>query len=42
MKKLVILLLAIFTFGIILSSCKSSESCAAYGEAKKFRVEHRR
>ncbi len=42
MKKIVVLLLAAFITGLILSSCKSKESCAAYGEAKKYKVERRR
>ncbi|MEZ5082850.1 MAG: hypothetical protein R2750_05310 [Bacteroidales bacterium] len=42
MKKIVVLVLAIITLSIILSSCKSSESCPAYGEAKKFQIENRR
>ena len=41
MKKIVVLVLAIVTLGIVMSSCKSSESCPAYGEAKKFQIERR-
>lgn len=41
MKKIVVLVLAVFTLGIIMSSCKSAESCPAYGEAKKFQIERR-
>jgi hypothetical protein len=41
MKKLVVILLAIFTTAIIMSSCRSAESCPAYGEAKKFQVEQK-
>jgi hypothetical protein len=41
MKKIVVLVLAIVTLGIVLSSCKSKESCPAYGEAKKFQIERR-
>jgi len=42
MKKIVVLLLALITFSLVMSACKSSESCPAYGEAKKFQIEHRR
>jgi hypothetical protein len=41
MKKIVIIILAVVTIGIFISSCKSSESCPAYGEAKKFQIEQR-
>ncbi len=41
MKKIVVVVLAIVTLGIVMSSCKSSESCPAYGEAKKFQIERR-
>ncbi len=41
MKKIVVLVLAIVTLGIMMSSCKSTESCPAYGEAKKFQIERR-
>jgi len=42
MKKVIVLILAIVTISIILFSCKSSENCPAYGEAKKFQIEQRR
>jgi hypothetical protein len=42
MKKLAVFFLATFVAALILSSCKSQESCAAYGEAKKYKVERRR
>jgi uncharacterized protein HemY len=41
MKKIALLLATVLLLGIVLSSCKSSQQCAAYGEAKKFRVESR-
>jgi hypothetical protein len=41
MKKILVLLIAVFTFGIIIVSCKSAEKCPAYGEAKKFQIEQR-
>jgi hypothetical protein len=41
MKKVALLLASVVILGIILSSCRSSEQCAAYGEAKKYRVESR-
>ncbi len=41
MKKIVIFILAVITIGIIMASCKSTESCPAYGEAKKFQIEQR-
>lgn len=41
MKKIVILVLLVITLGIIAWSCKSVESCPAYGEAKKFQIERR-
>jgi hypothetical protein len=41
MKKVIILVLAIITIGIIMISCKSAEKCPAYGEAKKFQIEQR-
>ncbi len=40
MKKIkVIFLLALVVSALVLSSCRSSEQCAAYGEYKKYRVE---
>lgn len=41
MKKIVVLVLAVITLGIMMYSCKSAESCPAYGEAKKFQIERR-
>ena len=41
MKKIVVLVLAVVTIGVMMSSCKSAESCSAYGEAKKFQIERR-
>jgi hypothetical protein len=42
MKKIIIFLLLVIGASAILSSCRSQEQCAAYGEARKFQVEHRR
>lgn len=42
MKKIVVLLLAVITLGIIMSACSSTASCPAYGEAKKYQIEQRR
>ncbi|MDD2962716.1 MAG: hypothetical protein PHQ65_07625 [Bacteroidales bacterium] len=42
MKKIAIALLLILSATLILSSCKSNESCAAYGEAGKYQIERRR
>lgn len=36
----VLVLLFVFLIGLIVS-CKSEESCAAYGEAKKYQIEKR-
>jgi len=41
MKKIIALLIAVITIGIIMVSCKSAEKCPAYGEAKKFQIEQR-
>lgn len=41
MKRIVVLLIAFVTIGIIMVSCKSAEKCPAYGEAKKFQIEQR-
>lgn len=41
MKKIVVLVLTVITLSIVMSACKSSESCPAYGEAKKFQIEQR-
>jgi hypothetical protein len=37
-KTVAVFLLFIFV-GVLLSSCKSREKCAAYGEYRKFKVE---
>jgi len=41
MKKIIVLLIAVVTIGIVMVSCKSAEKCPAYGEAKKFQIEQR-
>jgi hypothetical protein len=41
MKKILFILLAAFISGMVLSSCKSSSSCAAYGETQKYQRETR-
>jgi hypothetical protein len=41
MKRVIGFLLLIVFFAILASSCKSSQSCPAYGEAKKFQIERR-
>jgi len=41
MKKIAALLATIVILTILLSSCGSSEQCAAYGEYKQYRVESR-
>ena len=41
MKKIVVLVLLAISLAFIASSCKSVESCPAYGEAKKFQIERR-
>jgi len=42
MKKLGLIMLVVMSLGIILSSCKSSQKCAAYGEASRYKVERSR
>lgn len=42
MKKLGLIMLVVMSLGIILSSCKSSQKCAAYGEASRYKVERNR
>jgi len=32
MKKVVIIIVALFTLAVVFQSCKSSEHCPAYGE----------
>ena len=39
MKKLFYLLLVVAFLGTILSSCKSSRPCSAYGESKYYQIE---
>ena len=39
MKKLFYLLLVTALFGIVLSSCKASRPCPAYGESKYYQIE---
>ncbi len=34
MKKVIIIVVAVFTLAISLQSCKSSEHCPAYGEVQ--------
>jgi len=41
MKKVALLLAAVILLGIVLSSCRTSEKCPAYGEAKRYRVERK-
>lgn len=41
MKKIAITLLIALVSGLILSSCKSSTACAAYGETNKYQIETR-
>ncbi len=41
-KKITIFLIVVFLSGILMSSCKSSEKCPAFGEVKKFQKERRR
>ncbi len=41
MKKIAIVLLAVLFTGILMSSCKSTAPCAAYGETNKYQIETR-
>nr|NQU91466.1 hypothetical protein [Bacteroidota bacterium] len=41
-SKASIILLIVFTLGIIMSSCKSQQACPAFGEVKKYQKEVRR
>ncbi|HNX43216.1 MAG TPA: hypothetical protein PLJ84_00210 [Bacteroidales bacterium] len=41
MKKIAALLATVVILSILLSSCSTSEQCAAYGEASRYRVESR-
>jgi len=35
MKKIVVILVAVFTLAVLFQSCKSSEHCPAYGEVNQ-------
>lgn len=35
-------MLVIVTLGIVLSSCQTSQKCAAYGEASRYKVDRNR
>jgi len=39
MKKLFVLAVSLFLFGIILSSCKTHEKCPAYSHVEKAKTE---
>ncbi len=39
MKKAAILIFSVLLLGSVLFSCKSSQKCPAYGEAKRYKVE---
>lgn len=41
MKKIVAILAFAFVLGLVVSSCKSSSKCAAYGETQKYQRETR-
>lgn len=41
MKKIAIALLIALVAGVIMTSCKSSSSCPAYGETSKYQIETR-
>ncbi|MEI6747830.1 MAG: hypothetical protein ACOYMF_07655 [Bacteroidales bacterium] len=41
MKKVVLFLASVILLGIIVSSCSTGTQCAAYGEARNYRVERR-
>ncbi len=36
MKKIVLILVSVFLLSLAITSCKSAESCAAYGSYEKF------
>jgi predicted component of type VI protein secretion system len=42
MKKIVVIILMAFTLGLIMSSCQSSQKCAAYGETSKYKIDRNR
>lgn len=42
MKKIVVIILMAFSLGLIMSSCQSSQKCAAYGETGKYKVDRNR
>lgn len=41
MKKIAIALLVMLAMGFVLSSCRSSSTCPAYGETSKYQIETR-
>jgi hypothetical protein len=41
MKKVLLILVSAFIFGLLLTSCKTHVKCAAYGEAHKYQRETR-
>lgn len=41
MKKVALLLASVILLSIILTSCSTGSQCAAYGEARNYRVERR-
>jgi len=41
MKKVLLILAAVVTVSVMLSSCSSSHSCPAYGKVTKVPAEHR-
>jgi hypothetical protein len=42
MKKFALIMLVVMSLGIIMSSCQSSQKCAAYGEASRYKVDRNR
>ena len=40
-KKIALALLIAFVAGLIMTSCKSSSTCPAYGETGKYQIETR-
>jgi len=42
MKKFALIMLVVMSLGIIVSSCQSSQKCAAYGEASRYKIERNR
>ena len=41
MKKIALILFAAFVAGLLMSSCRSSSVCAAYGETNQYQIETR-